>query len=368
MVKETDVFIIGGGPAGLAAAIAARQRGLNVVVADGMRPPIDKPCGEGLMPDGQAALEKLGISIPADDSHLFRGICFASEGLRVNASFPQGTGLGIRRTALHRIMIKRAEAAEVSLLWKSPVSGIVPSGVLLGGQLLRSKWVVGADGGHSLVRKWAGLDAYTGNRSRFAFRRHYRLAPWNDCMELHWGPRCQLYITPVAKNEVCVALISRDPHFRLNKAMAEFPEVNARLSAAEPTSPERGAVSVTRKLRRVYRGNVALIGDASGAVDAVTGEGLCLAFRQAEELAESFSRNDLQHYQIAHDKLGRRPALMAQLMLALDWKTSLRRLVMRAFSSDPRLFSRMLAIHVGVGSPSKLVTDGLTLGWRALTA
>jgi flavin-dependent dehydrogenase len=368
MVKDTDVFIVGGGPAGLAAAIAARQRGFSVVVADGMCPPIDKPCGEGLMPDGQAALEKLGITIPAADSHRFRGICFVSEGLKVSANFPQGTGLGIRRTALHRIMIERAYAVGVSLLWKSPVSGIVPEGVLLGGRLIRSRWIVGADGGHSLVRKWSDLDAYTSNRSRFAFRRHYRLAPWNDCMELHWGLGCQLYITPVADDEVCVALISHDPRLRLDQALVAFPDVAARLRGAETTSAERGAISMTRKLQSVYRKNVALIGDASGAVDAITGEGLCLAFKQAEALADSFSRNDLEPYQLAHHKLARRPALMAQLMLALDWNSSLRRQVIRAFNADARLFSRMLAMHVGAVSPAKLVSQGIMLGWRALAA
>ncbi len=368
MVEDTDVFIIGGGPAGLAAGIAARQSGFSAVVADGMLPPVDKPCGEGLMPDGRAALEKLGITIPARDSHRFRGICFVSEGTRVNASFPQGTGLGVRRPVLHRIMIERAEAAGVSLLWKSPVNGILPEGVLLGGRLVRARWIVGADGAHSLVRKWAGLDAYASSRSRFAFRRHYRVAPWNDCMELHWGTRCQLYITPVAEDEVCVALISRDPRLRLDAALAAFPEVIARLHSAESTSPERGAISVTRKLRKVYEGRIALIGDASGAVDAITGEGLCLAFHQAQALTESFRRNDLRYYQQAHGKVARRPALMGQLMLALDWNTSLRRRVIRAFNSDPRLFARMLAMHVGDLSPTNLVSDGLTLGWRALTA
>lgn len=368
MVKETDVFVIGGGPAGLAAAIAARQRGFSVVVADGTRPPIDKPCGEGLMPDGRAALEKLGVTIPAEYSHRFRGICFVSEGVRVSASFPHGNGLGVRRTLLHRIMIERAEASGVSLLWKSPVTGVLREVVRVGGELVRSKWIVGADGGHSLVRKWASLDDYTSDRSRFAFRRHYRLAPWNDCMELHWGPGCQLYITPVAEDEVCVALISRDPHLRLDAALPSFPEVAARLHGAETTSPERGAISITRNLRMVFRHRVALVGDASGAVDAITGEGLCLAFRQADVLAESFGRNDLQHYQQEHKKLARRPMLMAQLMLALDWNRSLRRHVMRALRADPRLFARMLATHVGVGSPANLVTDGLALGWRALTA
>ena len=67
-MNSTDVFVVGGGPAGLAMAIAARQRGFRVVVADGQQPPIDKACGEGLMPDGLAALERLGVSVEDRDS------------------------------------------------------------------------------------------------------------------------------------------------------------------------------------------------------------------------------------------------------------------------------------------------------------
>ena len=57
--RSTDVFVIGGGPAGLAAAIAARRRGLDVTVADCSVPPIDKACGEGIMPDGLAATKMI---------------------------------------------------------------------------------------------------------------------------------------------------------------------------------------------------------------------------------------------------------------------------------------------------------------------
>ena len=63
--KPVDVFVVGGGPAGLATAIAARRRGLSVMVADGAIPPIDKSCGEGLMPDGVEALHALGITVPS---------------------------------------------------------------------------------------------------------------------------------------------------------------------------------------------------------------------------------------------------------------------------------------------------------------
>lgn len=368
MVKATDIFVIGGGPAGLATAIAARQRGFDVVVADGTHPPIDKPCGEGLMPDGRAALEKLGIGIPAEIAHPFRGIRFVSGDMSVDASFPNGNGIGVRRTVLHRIMVARAEAAGVSLLWQTPVSGLHSEGVLLGKHMVRSRWVVGADGGHSLVRQWADLDRYRCHWTRFAFRRHYRVSPWSDCMELHWGPRCQIYVTPVAVDEICVALISRDPHLRLNAALTAFPEIVSRLRGAEPTSVERGAISVTCKLKRVYRGRVALVGDASGMVDAITGEGLCLSFRQAEVLAECFATGNLRRYQQVHSELARRPALMARLMLTLDWKTSFRQRVMRAFTSDQRLFGRMLAIHVGALSPVDFATNGLSLAWRVLSA
>ena len=228
-VKATDVFVIGGGPAGLAAAVAARQRGLAVVVADGARPPIDKPCGEGLMPDGRTALAELGIEVPPDSSHPLRGVRFVGGGLNADANFPGRLGLGIRRTVLHRIMVENAEAAGVTLLWHTPVTGINSQGVLLGERMVRSRWVVGADGGHSLVRRWAGLDRHISNRTRFAFRRHYRIRPWSDFMEIHWGPKCQIYVTPIAEDEICVALVSHDPHLRLEFAMSAFPEIASRL-------------------------------------------------------------------------------------------------------------------------------------------
>ncbi len=367
MEIATDVLVIGGGPAGLAAAIAARQQGLEVVVVDGARPPIDKPCGEGLMPDGRAVLAQLGISVPEEDSHPFRGIAFVSSGLRVEANFPNGAGIGVRRTVLHRLMVARAERVGASLLWQTPVTGLHPEGALLGKQNVRARWVIGADGGHSLVRRWAGLDRYRHNRARFAFRRHYRVSPWSDCMELHWGPGCQIYITPTAADEICVVLVSGDPHLRLNAALPAFPEVALRLDGAEMASLERGAISSTRKLRQVYRRHVALVGDASGAVDSITGEGLCLAFRQAQVLAECFATGNLRRYQQEHRALARRPALMARLMLALDGKTFFRQQVMRAFGSDPRLFSRMLAMHVGALSPLDFVANGVSLGWRVLS-
>ena len=364
---ESQVVVIGGGPAGLAAALAAGRRGLDVTVVDSCLPPIDKPCGEGLMPDGVAALANLGVTIPDIDAHPFRGIRFVSLGLTAEAVFPHGFALGVRRTNLHRVMVEHAAQAGIRLRWKAVVTGLEPDGVRLGGEWLRARWIIGADGSRSRVRRWAGLDSYLRRSERFAFRRHYRIAPWSNFMELHWGSRGQLYITPVGPEQVCVALISRDPSLRLDEALRDFPEVSRHLGGAEHGSVERGATSVTRKLARVAKGCVALIGDASGGVDAITGEGLCLAFNQADALADCLAAGDLRPYQVSHRRLARRPALMADLMLLLEHHHRLRKRVMRAFGAEPELFSRMLATHLGAISPLDLAENGLALGWKLLT-
>jgi flavin-dependent dehydrogenase len=371
--NPVDVFVIGGGPAGLATAIAARRHGLSVVLADGAVPPIDKPCGEGLMPDGVEALNQLCITISEGEAYPFCGIRFVSDGTKAEAEFPRGTAYGIRRTDLHRAMLDHAAACGIHMLWQAAVTGLHPEGALVAGELVRARWVVGADGTSSRVRNWAKLDqhkldALPQKNLRFAFRRHYRVAPWTGFMELHWGRHCQVYVTPVSREEVCVALISSSPKVRLDEGLEEFPELRARLENADLASSERGAITITRKLRRVYRGRTVLVGDASGGVDAITGEGLCLTFRQAALLGDCLASGDLARYQKGHRALIRRPALMSRMMLFMARHSHLRQRTMQVFQSSPRSFAGMLAMHVGEGSARDHISNGIALGWELLKA
>ncbi len=367
--NSTDVFVIGGGPAGLAVAIAARQRGLRVMVADGSQPPIDKACGEGLLPDGIAAIGRLGIHLRGADAQPFQGIRFISEGLSAEARFPGGgVGLAVRRTYLHPILAERAAQLGASLRWGTVVTGITGDGVRLGSDSVSARWIVGADGTNSRVRRWAGLERGPRPRLRYAFRRHFRVAPWTDHMEVYWGPRCQGYATAVSREQVCIALASKDPSLRLEEGLLHLPRLHGRLAGAEAVSTERGALTGNRVFHKVWRENVALVGDASGTVDAITGEGLGLAFSQAVALAECFESGDLIGYQKEHRRLALRPLWMARLMLSLDERPRLQHRALQAFQKRPDIFRRLLELHVGSRSPKHLALDGLSLGWGLLTA
>jgi flavin-dependent dehydrogenase len=343
----TDVLVAGGGPAGLAVAIAARQRGFRVIVTDYQQPPIDKACGEGLMPEGVEALRQLGVRIPPSVSCPFQGIrCIGAEH-RVDARFPGGHGVALRRTALHSLLLERATELNVEFRWRTGVTALDPAGVLAGGNLIQAKWVVGADGSASTIRRLAGLGRSIFNSRRFGFRRHFRVAPWSDYTEVYWGKGCQAYVTPVGSQKVSVAVLSHDPQIRVNQILERIPELASHLQGAEATSMEKGAVSGNRALWKIYRGRVVLAGDASGTVDAITGDGLSISFRQALALSSAIETGDLCSYAAAHRRLAVRPLVMSSLLLSLDKYPWLRKRVLRALAGDPKCLEGLLALHTG---------------------
>lgn len=365
---QTDVLVIGGGPAGLAAGIAARKKGFRVTVADGAKPPIDKACGEGLLPGTLAALRELGITIHGGHGQVFRGLRFVDASTSAEAKFLGESGIGMRRTLLHQKIVECAEDSGVDLMWNSPVTGPFQTGTFVGRERINAKWIVGADEVHSRVRHWSGLDVDSKRAVRFAQRRHYRVRPWTDFVEVHWGQEKQVYVTPLANEETCVVLMSRDPRMRFTEALKEFPKVAENVSNAQLSSVRRGATAAMCRLSKVYRGNVALTGDASGGVDPITGEGLGLSFRQALALADALETGELEKYELAHRRLARRPMVMARLLLLLDQHAELRRRVFRAFARDPELFSGMLALHAKEASPRFLAETSVRFGWRLVTA
>jgi 2-polyprenyl-6-methoxyphenol hydroxylase-like FAD-dependent oxidoreductase len=214
----------------LAAAIAARAAGDRVTLFERAQPPVDKACGEGILPAGIDALRSLGVHIAAGEGFTIRGIRFLSDGVSAEAEFPSNFGLGLRRTRLQEILLEHAARAGVQLVW-----GAAPE---FPGETPAFRWVIGADGIRSRIRCAADLGPACHDSSRFGFRRHYQVAPWTDLVEVYWGENCQVYVTPVGSGEIGVALLTRDAHLRLDQALTAFPAL------------QRAGWTALRQLRR----------------------------------------------------------------------------------------------------------------------
>jgi flavin-dependent dehydrogenase len=188
-------------------------------------------------------------------------------------------------------------------------------------------------------------------------------------VEVHWGRLGQAYITPTAPGEICVSVMTRNPSLRLDPILAALPSLRDRLRGAEPLAAERGCLTVTQRLPSVTRGNVSLIGDASGSVDAITGEGLALAFQQAILLSQSLACESLELYEARHPALLALPQRMASMLLLLDRHPQLCARTLRAFAAHPALFRALLAVHVGEASLAQfLLQNGMSLAAGLLAA
>lgn len=364
---QCDVAVVGAGPAGIATAIAASLKGLRVIVLDFRKPPIDKSCGEGLLPEAVQALDALGIEL-GSAAYPFCGIRFSDEQSSVGARIA-GRAFGLRRTLLHELLVKRATEAGVRFLWGARVSAFGVNNLIADGRSIWFQWLIGADGQNSAVRKWARLHSRRHPHSRFGFRQHYAIKPWSDFVEVYWGERCQVFVTPTGAEEVCVALLTSDSNKRIDRALAELPGLETHLRGVRPAASEVGAVNVLARARAVVRGNVSLVGDASCAIDGIAGQGLSLAFQQALALGDALATDNLARYASAHRQITANAIRMTRLLLLMDSSAVLRRKALRLFAQKPALFARIMAAHTRAPGSDKLETrDVVGLGWRILWA
>jgi flavin-dependent dehydrogenase len=297
-VSDTQVLIAGGGPVGLAASIEARLAGLDVTVAEPRDGPIDKACGEGLMPGALPELARLGVD-PAGMP--IAGIAYSDGRRRVEHRFDGGPGRGVRRTELHRALRARADDLGVRF-HEGRIDAVHQRAGFVEAVGLRADWLLGADGLHSAVAREVGLALPTPRaRRRFGQRRHYAIAPWSEFVEVLWTPAGEIYLTPVGDDTVGVALLARrGEHF--DDALAASPELAARLRGAAPASDLRGAGPLRQRTKGRVAGRVLLVGDASGYVDALTGEGLRIGFAQARAAVAALVHGDPNAYEAAWER------------------------------------------------------------------
>jgi flavin-dependent dehydrogenase len=340
-VTALDLVVAGGGPVGLAAALHARARGLTVTVVEPRATPVDKACGEGLMPAAVAGLAALGVH-PV--GRPFVGIRYVGPDRAVAARFRAGAGLGVRRTLLHAALAERARAVGVTVETgavrevRQDDRGVDVDGV-------RARYLVVADGLHSPLRRSLGLDAPVGGPRRYGLRRHFVVAPWSPYVEVHWSPSAEAYVTPVADAMVGVAVLSGQDKAPYDDALGAFPALRARLRTAEPAGPVRGAGPLRQRAASPRLGRVLLVGDAAGYVDALTGEGIAVGLATAEAAVAALARDRPEDYARAWRRVTRGYRWSASALLAVSGRPGLRRRLVPTAAALPAAF-RLAVDHV----------------------
>lgn len=348
---DADLVIAGAGPTGLATAIRASMRGLTPLVCEARGDLLDKACGEGIMPGGVAALEEMGVRFRPEESYRFEGIRYVDGDLAAEGRFPQGAGLGIRRTVLVRRLLERALELGAAVRFGCPIESweTIAGGVAVStgsGEKVTARWLIGADGLHSRIREAAGLavDVDDGGPRRFGIRRHFARAPWSDLVDVHLGGGVEAYVTPVAPEVVGVALLFETGRVTtFDELLDRFPAVRSRLGDAPALDEPRGAGPLRQRVRGRVAGRVVLVGDAAGYRDALTGQGLELGFASAGALADILgSGAPLEQYEIAYGRITRDYYRMTDLLVRVTRHRVLGRGLVRLLAGVPGAFDRAL--------------------------
>ena len=328
-----DLLVAGGGPAGLATALHGARAGLEVVVVERRRGAIDKACGEGLMPHTVRQLERLGVQ---PQGRPFRGIRYLDGERQVDAEFRSGAGRGVRRIALHAALLEAVTAAGVRVVHRD-IGAVTQDGASVRVGELRARYLAAADGLHSPIRRSLGLAVPCGGPRRWGIRRHVQIAPWTDHVEVHWAPDAEAYVTPVADDCVGIAILtSRRGGF--DSHLSRFAALGARVDG-HPHGPDMAAGPLRQKVRSRVAGRVLLVGDAAGYVDALTGEGLGIAFGGAELVVGCVVADRPGDYDRYWRRMSRRYRLLTAAVLHASEYAPMRSRIVPTAVALPKVFA-----------------------------
>ena len=306
---DAEVLVVGGGPAGAATATLLARAGRDVLLLEKDGFCREKPCGEYYSPGVVDALKRLGAfeAVTAEEHVRLDGMRVGTELAGFLLSYPDGgrglRALGIRRKILDRVLLDHARAHGVRV-WATRATGAAVEGGRVIGvrvrgaseEVLRSRFVVAADGRRSVISRSLGLDLRVRWLQRLGLATHY---VGDDMLgsfgEMHVGEEAYCGLAPVGGSLVSVGLVvalgekpAGEPTERFfERRLAELPGAVRALGGAERVSPVRGIGPMARKVGRVAGPGYLLVGDAAGFLDPFTGEGVHRALRGAELAAQA---------------------------------------------------------------------------------
>ena len=395
-MNSYDVIVIGGGPAGCAAALDLNQRGYNVALCDQAKFPRDKVCGEFISPGADPILKKLGVlnAIESLAPKRLKGVAISSyESVELGIDYPavtetavRPTSLSVPRYQLDSLFLKQVQSAGVKVFEQHKVTNFIfNEGCVVGIEgwdenktsfSLRSKVVVDAGGRNAVSLKKFNLKQE--RSSKVAFSAHWQGVhlPDDYCyMHVSWPGYTG--ISSVGNGTANVVLVvdrfenERNENGKGAEKLATFYHrtlmQNCRrskmLENGERVEPVRSVESLAFTVKPVPCGGLVLVGDATGFIEPFTGEGIYLSLKSsllAGEVIHSgfkisdFSQNILAVYEQKRHQEFDGKFLLSQVLQRVIYNRTFCNRVMKSLATNRALAETLVGV-IGDILPAKKV-------------
>lgn len=384
---QYDVIVVGAGIAGTTCAIALARAGRRILLLDRSSFPREKPCGEGIMPQGVKILSEFGLlpEIFARGGSRILGMQYRNrQGVVARADFPAagvGASFGVvmRRYDLDHLLVDKAKTySNITVREGFRVTGVLQANQSVYGiqghsvdapsaaVRFSAPLVVGADGPHSVFHSACGLTKNYFPRRRFGITSHFNgIEGLGNYVEVQSHSDGEIYIAPSSDGSCLVAALLEKKAMRLFRGdlsegymnfLRQLDGFRERIAAHERISPVLVAGPLGFTVQPCYRPGLILIGDSAGFLDPITGEGMTLALKCVKAavplIEEAFSRGDFGV------RFGARYAEQRLLVIEDVWRftrlllnlTRYRFIADRAvrrLSRDRALFEKLLGVVSG---------------------
>lgn len=333
-MNNADVLVIGGGPAGCAAALGFNQLGFRAILCDQAKFPRDKVCGEFISPAADPILDRLGVlrSIQALTPKRLKGVAISSyEGEELVIDYPcqpgrleRPTSLSVPRYVLDSIFVEQVKRAGVEVREQNKITGFLfDKGCVAGIRgwdenktsfVLRAPLVIDAGGRNSLSLKKFSLKRGSSRKGKIAMAAHWRGAQIaDDYCYMHVSRPGYTGISSVGEDRANVVLVVDRNSMNGKKPDSFYRDTVMKnrlrrriLQNAKCAGSVRAVESLSFSVKPVPCGGLLLVGDATGFIDPFTGEGIYLSLRSSEIAVEvasaalkksDFSREFLKAYE-----------------------------------------------------------------------
>lgn len=309
-MKETEVLIIGGGLAGLTAAIHLSKKGFEVIVIEKNEFPKHKVCGEYISNEVVPYLNWLGINSKDLHPTLITKLRFSiCNGKIVDCVLPLG-GFGISRYALDEYLHRKAVSYGCTILKDSVESVVFNENqftvTTLNNVFLKAKIVLGAFGKRSNVDQKLNRSFIQKKSPWLAVKAHYSGNFPDDLVGLHNFKGGYCGVSKVENDKINICYLADYETFKRYKNIEEYQKAvvfknpNLKLLFENCTMLFDKPLTISQicfEKKKAIENHILMIGDTAGLIHPLCGNGMAMAIHSAKivsELVELFFNKEIK--------------------------------------------------------------------------